>query len=74
VLFQVLLLAPFAVAAGLALRHPFALLAVAPAALAVAPLRRVREGAVGRDLIAVLQDTGRVQLAYGLLLGLGLAL
>ena len=74
VLYDVLLLAPFPVAAALATRHPYAALALLPVPLAVAPLRRVAGGARGRDLIAVLQDTGRIQLAYGLLLGLGLAL
>ena len=42
--------------------------------VAVVPIRRVLGGAVGRDLIAVLGATGRVQLAYGALLTLGLAL
>ena len=52
----------------------WSLLAVAAGLVAVAPIRRVLGGASGRDLIAVLGATGRVQLAYGALLTLGLAL
>ena len=53
---------------------PTALLAVLAAPLAVGPLQRVRGLARGRDLVPVLRDTGRLQLAVGALLGLGLAL
>ncbi len=60
-----LLLAPFA---------PFALLALGAAPLALGPVRSVRRGVGGRDLVAVLQGTGRLQLAYGVLLAAGLAL
>ena len=38
------------------------------------PVKRVRDGALGRDLIPVLAGTGKLQLAYGALLALGLAL
>jgi 1,4-dihydroxy-2-naphthoate octaprenyltransferase len=50
--------------------------AVALAGLVVAgpPLRAVLAGASGKQLIPVLGATGRVQLAVGLLLALGLAL
>jgi len=41
---------------------------------AAQPLRAVRAGASGRDLIPVLRDTGRLELLYGALLALGLAL
>jgi len=60
-----LALAPFA---------PFALLAMGAAPLALSPLQSVQRGDVGRDLVAVLQGTGRLQLAYGVLLATGLAL
>jgi 1,4-dihydroxy-2-naphthoate octaprenyltransferase len=40
--------------------------------LTVPPIRAVAGGAAGRDLVAVLIRTGRVQLGYGLLLTLGL--
>jgi 1,4-dihydroxy-2-naphthoate octaprenyltransferase len=57
-----------------ALDRPWSALAVLAGAVAIVPVRRVLSGAVGRDLIAVLGGTGRVQLAYGALLTLGLAL
>src|SRR6188768_1067098 len=50
--------------------RPWSLLALVASVVAVAPVRRVRSGAVGRDLIAVLGATGKVQLAYGALLTL----
>jgi 1,4-dihydroxy-2-naphthoate octaprenyltransferase len=63
-------LVPLALAPG----RPAALLALLAAALAVTPLRTVLGGARGRDLIPAIAGTGKLQLAYGLLLGLGLAL
>ncbi|RZS79039.1 1,4-dihydroxy-2-naphthoate prenyltransferase [Motilibacter rhizosphaerae] len=59
---------------ALAPARPGALLALLALPLAAAPVRVVRSGARGRDLIPVLAGTGRLQLAYGALLGLGLAL
>lgn len=53
---------------------PWAALALLSAPLALPALRAVRDGVTGRELVPVLQATGKVQLAYGLLLGLGLAL
>jgi 1,4-dihydroxy-2-naphthoate octaprenyltransferase len=41
--------------------------------LAIAPVRLVGQGADGRGLIAVLGQTGRLQLVYGSLLTIGLA-
>jgi 1,4-dihydroxy-2-naphthoate polyprenyltransferase len=74
-LYAVLLLAPFLAPVALAAeRHWWCLLALAALPLAANPVRRVLGGTVGRDLISVLRDTGRLQLAYALLLGLGLAL
>jgi 1,4-dihydroxy-2-naphthoate octaprenyltransferase len=43
-------------------------------ALAVAPLRMVRAGAEGRDLIPVLVATGRLLLGYGVLLSVGIGI
>ena len=63
--------APLVLAAG---RHWWCLLAVAALPLAIPPVRIVTSGAAGRDLIAVLRDTGRLQLAYAVLLGIGLAI
>jgi 1,4-dihydroxy-2-naphthoate octaprenyltransferase len=47
------------------------LLALVPA---VPPVGQVVQGATGRDLVVTLRDTGRTQLAFGLLLALGLVL
>jgi 1,4-dihydroxy-2-naphthoate octaprenyltransferase len=60
------------VVAAIAWRPP-ALLGLAAAALAVDPVRRVRVGAGGPALIAVLGATGRLQLAFGALTTIGLA-
>ncbi|MGQ0630941.1 MAG: 1,4-dihydroxy-2-naphthoate polyprenyltransferase [Sporichthyaceae bacterium] len=73
-LYAVLLLAPFAFAAGLALVHPPVLLALLALPVASPGLRAVRAGAAGRALIDVLVGTGRTQLVYGLLLTAGLCL
>jgi len=43
-------------------------------AVAVPPVRAVRSGAAGRDLVPVLGATGRVQLVYGVLVAAGVAL
>ena len=73
VLYQALLLVPLLVALVVAYRHPGAVLALLALPLAIGPLKLVRSGAVGRDLVAVLQATGKLQLVYGLLLAVGLA-
>ncbi|MEJ7764351.1 MAG: 1,4-dihydroxy-2-naphthoate polyprenyltransferase [Acidimicrobiales bacterium] len=49
-------------------------LAVAALAVSLPGLRAVRDGAEGRALVPVLGATGKVQLAYGALLTLGLVL
>jgi 1,4-dihydroxy-2-naphthoate octaprenyltransferase len=64
----------FAMALLAAPAAPWALLALAALPLAVAPARLVIGGATGAALVPVLRDTGRLELVYGLLLGLGLAL
>jgi 1,4-dihydroxy-2-naphthoate octaprenyltransferase len=69
-----LLAAAFLAAAGCAAWRAPALLALAAVPLSIAPARRVLAGAAGRELIAVLGGTARVQLGYGALLALGLAL
>ncbi len=60
--------------AWLAWYRPFALLALLAAPLAIAPVRLVRRGAEGRELLPVLAATGRLQLVVGLLLTLGILL
>jgi len=64
---------PFAALALLALERPWVLVALAALPLAAGPLRAVMAGAAGRALIPVLQQTGRLQLAFAVLLAAGLA-
>jgi 1,4-dihydroxy-2-naphthoate octaprenyltransferase len=52
--------------------RPLAAIALAASAFAVVPLKLVLRGARGRDLIAVLGATGRLQMAYGVLVTVGL--
>jgi 1,4-dihydroxy-2-naphthoate octaprenyltransferase len=67
-------LVPFCVALALAVARPLSLLALAALPLAFAPVRQVRDGATGRSLIYALGQTGRLELAYGALLTVGLAI
>lgn len=57
----------------IAVARPAAALALLSGAAAVEPVRRVRAGAAGPELIPVLAATARVQLVFGVLLALGLA-
>jgi 1,4-dihydroxy-2-naphthoate polyprenyltransferase len=68
------LLAPFAVAALVAVYRPFALIMLIAAPLAIAPARAVRGGVSGPGLIATLGQTGQLQLAFGLAFAAGLAI
>ena len=72
-LYPSLVVAAFASAAAAAVVAPGALLALLAAPLAQAPVAAVRSGVVGRALVPVLAGTGKLQLAYGVLLGAGLA-
>ena len=54
--------------------HPWAGLTFLALPFALRPLRAVLGGATGRALLPVLRSTGRLELAYGLLLGLSLSL
>jgi len=54
-------------------RH-FALLGLLALPAAVVPLRRVRAGATGAELVPVLEQTGTVHIVLGLLLAIGIAL
>jgi 1,4-dihydroxy-2-naphthoate octaprenyltransferase len=69
-----LLVTAFAVVLVLAPSMPWTLLALGTLPLAFRPLRTVTTGTVGRALVPVLRDTGRLQLAYAVLLAVGLAL
>ena len=78
VLYVVLVVSAFAIVAPLALPQglglTYAWLALPALVLAVRPVAAVSRGAVGRDLVAVLQGTGLLVLGYGLLLGIGIGL
>ena len=73
-LYPALVAGAFAAAVVVAPAAPGALLALLAAPLASAPVAAVRSGLTGRDLVPVLQGTGKLQLAYGVLLAVGLAL
>jgi 1,4-dihydroxy-2-naphthoate polyprenyltransferase len=64
---------PFCVAAAIAPVLPLALIALAAVPFALPPARLVRAGASGPALITALGQTGRLQLAFGALLTIGLA-
>jgi 1,4-dihydroxy-2-naphthoate octaprenyltransferase len=65
---------PFAIAVAIAPVRPLALLALAAVPLALIPVQLVRAGAAGPRLITALGQTGRLQLAFGALLTVGLAI
>jgi 1,4-dihydroxy-2-naphthoate octaprenyltransferase len=71
-LFATLLVLPFVLVGVAAIQRPWALLALGALPLAVKALKPVRSGALGRDLIAVLEATGKTQLVFGVLLAVGL--
>ena len=73
--FYVLLIAAaFALSAVVAVWHPPVLLGFLALPLAIRPARAVLGGATGGALIPVLGATGKLQLAWGLLVTIGLAL
>jgi 1,4-dihydroxy-2-naphthoate octaprenyltransferase len=64
---------PFVVAVLLAVAvTPWALVALLAVPAALGPVRVVRGGALGRDLVPVLAGTGRLLLVYAVLLSVGL--
>jgi 1,4-dihydroxy-2-naphthoate octaprenyltransferase len=73
-LYVVLLATAYGVALAIAVHHPLVLVTLATAVLAVPPALAVRRGAAGRDLVAVLRATGLCLLAYGVTLGVTLAI
>jgi 1,4-dihydroxy-2-naphthoate octaprenyltransferase len=75
-LYVLLLAVAFASVAAVAsaVRSPLPVLAALAAPLAAGPLRVVRDRAHGRGLIPALAGTARLQLVFGVLLALGLAL
>jgi 1,4-dihydroxy-2-naphthoate octaprenyltransferase len=73
-MYTVCAVAPLVLVIPLAVVRPGALLALLATVFAIGPVRRVRRGDEGRALVAVLMETGRLQLVYGVLLAIGLAL
>ncbi len=73
-LYAGLIVGAFIVAAVSAGERRWSLLALAALTISREPIQKVLDGATGKDLIPVLGATGRTQLAYGLLFGIGLAL
>ena len=71
ILYVSLVLVALAVVAAIAVTHPWALLALAAFALAVLPVKAVASGATGRDLVPALAGTGIFELAYAVLLAVG---
>jgi 1,4-dihydroxy-2-naphthoate octaprenyltransferase len=67
------LLVPFVMAAAIAVARPLALLTLPALTLALPPVRAVRGGATGPALIRTLGQTGRLQLVFGVLFTIGLA-
>ncbi|MFC4015980.1 1,4-dihydroxy-2-naphthoate polyprenyltransferase [Nonomuraea purpurea] len=65
---------PFVVALAMVPITPWAALVLLAAPLAVSPIKIVLGKAVGPALIAVLQQTGKLQMAYGLLFAVGLSI
>jgi 1,4-dihydroxy-2-naphthoate octaprenyltransferase len=65
---------PFMIVLAMAAPHPWVLLALVAAPLSVPPTQKVLSGAKGPELIPVLGETGRLQVAFGTLLAIGLAL
>jgi 1,4-dihydroxy-2-naphthoate octaprenyltransferase len=72
-LYVVLLATAYAVVPAIAVEHPAALVTLLTAVLAVPPASQVRRGSSGRDLVPVLKATGLCLLAYGVVLGVTLA-
>ncbi len=73
-LYAACVLAPFGLAGALAVTRIGSLLALVALPLAIGPVRSVLAGREGKDLIVVLGATGRLQLAFGALLAVGIAL
>lgn len=73
-LYAALIVGAFIVAAVCAGERRWSLLALGALSISREPIRKVLDGASGKDLIPILGATGQTQLAYGLLFGIGLAL
>ena len=74
VLYVGLVAVAFLVAVALVAVTPWTLLTLVAVPLAARPARTVAAGRQGRDLVPALRDTGRLQLAYAVLLAVALTL
>ncbi len=74
IVYVVMLLVPFGCAALLAFIRPLTLVTLLALPLAWIPIRSVRAGATGPGLIKALGETGRLQLAFGIVFTIGLAI
>lgn len=72
-LYTLCMLLPYLGAIAIATSAPVVALTILAVPLAILPARQVLAGAAGRELVAVLGQTGRFQLGFGLLLTVGLA-
>ncbi|MGH3194205.1 MAG: UbiA family prenyltransferase, partial [Streptosporangiaceae bacterium] len=72
--YVLMLLLPFCLAALIGVFRPFTLIVALALPLARMPVRSVRAGASGPALIRALAQTGRLQLAFGIALTIGLAI
>jgi 1,4-dihydroxy-2-naphthoate octaprenyltransferase len=68
------LLVPFVIALALTPARPLTALTLLALPLALGPIRAIRAGAAGPALIRALGQTGRLQLAFGAALTIGLAI
>ena len=74
VLYLALLVLAVVLVLAIGVRHPWALLALASLPAAYRPVRAVVGGVIGTGLVPVLAGTGVLQLAYAVLLAVGLVL
>lgn len=73
-LYSAALMLPFVITLALVPVRPFGAVVLIALPLAILPVKAVHAGATGPALIATLQQTGRLQLLFGALFTLGLAL
>ena len=73
-LYLALLAAAALATVAIGLGRPVALVALIAALAAVRPVHVIRSGATGKALVPVLVDTGRMELAFGVLFFVGLSL
>ena len=73
-MYSLCIVTPFACVLLVAISRPWALVALGAAMVAWPPVRRVAGGDAGLALVGALKETGRLQLAFGVLLAIGIIL